>query len=92
MTPGISVEMTAFIIAVIEKGRRVAVMRRKGRRLATSSWPNSSIAVAHGSGNLPFSPLELIPNRALALRLRQWVAEQTGVELSYAKQQSTFGN
>ena len=41
---------------------------------------------------LPFGPLDPAGHRTLELGLRDWVREQTGLELGYAEQLYTFGD
>jgi hypothetical protein len=77
------VGLNAVIVAVTDEEPRLLTVDRKER------GPRGAGAVETA---LPFGPLDPAGHRTLELGLRDWVHEQTGLELGYAEQLYTFGD
>jgi hypothetical protein len=90
--PGTAIGLTAVILAVTDEVPRVLVVRRMSHDLATPAQRGSSLSVADSPDTLPFGPFDPRRHRTLELGLRQWVEEQTGLDLRYVEQLYTFGN
>jgi hypothetical protein len=80
VSPSLVVGLNAVIVAVTDEEPRVLTVERKERGAAVSETA------------LPFGPLDPAGHRTLELGLRDWVHEQTGLELGYAEQLYTFGD
>ncbi|RJF87515.1 hypothetical protein D3874_11200 [Oleomonas cavernae] len=91
-TRGTSIGLTAVIVAVTDEDPRVLVARRMTHDLATPAQQGLSARTFDAPETLPFGPFEPQHHRTLELGLRQWVGEQTGVDLRYVEQLYTFGN
>lgn len=85
--------LTAVIVAVTDETPRVLVVRRMRHNLATPAQQGTSgVGVSDSPDALPFGPFDGAQHRTLELGLRQWVEEQTGLDLRYVEQLYTFGN
>ena len=85
--------LAAVIVAVTGETPRVLVVRRMGHNLATPAQRGGMAAAASDSPDaLPFGPFDGAAHRTLELGLRDWVEEQTGLDLRYVEQLYTFGN
>lgn len=91
-TPGTVIGLSAVIVAVTDEVPRVLVARRMSHDLATPAQRGSSVSVTDSPDTLPFGPFDPAHHRTLELGLRQWVEEQTGLDLRYIEQLYTFGN
>ena len=91
-TPGTVVGLTAVILAVTDEVPRLAVVRRMRHLLATPAQRGSPASIIDSPDTLPFGPFDPARHRTLELGLRQWVEEQTGLDLRYVEQLYTFGN
>ncbi len=80
MSPSLVLGLNAVIVAVTDEEPRVLTVERRERGAAV---PQTA---------LPFGPLDPAGHRTLELGLRDWVQEQTGLELGYAEQLYTFGD
>jgi len=89
---GISIGLTAVIVAVTDEDPRVLVARRMTHDLATPAQQGLLPLAFDTPETLPFGPFEPQHHRTLELGLRQWVTEQTGVDLRYIEQLYTFAN
>lgn len=74
--PTLTTGLNAVIIAVTDLRPRVLTVQVSGQPLR----------------GLPFGPLDPARHRTLELGLREWVLEQTGLELGYVEQLYTFGD
>ncbi len=83
MSPSLVVGLNAVIVAVTDEEPRLLTVERKER------GPRGAGVVEPA---LPFGPLDPAGHRTLELGLRDWVHEQTGLELGYAEQLYTFGD
>ncbi len=83
MTRLISVGLNAVILAVTDEVPRILTMR---------SGREGSDPAIQGHDALPFGPLDPDGHRTLELGLRDWVRNQTGLELGYVEQLYTFGD
>ena len=82
----INIGLNAVIMAVTGDVPRVlTVQRPRINQGTTESLEDSPTA-------LPFGPFEPHRHRTLELGLREWVAEQTGMELGYVEQLYTFAD
>lgn len=88
----VRIGLTAVILAVTEEVPRVLVVRRMRHDLASASQRRAGQDEHDSLGALPFGPFDPVAHRTLELGLRQWVTEQSGLELSYVEQLYTFGN
>ena len=86
---GTAIGLTAVILAVTAEVPRVLVVRRMGHDLAT---PAQRGTAADSPDALPFGPFDPAHHRTLELGMRQWVEQQTGLDLRYVEQLYTFGN
>lgn len=86
------VGLTAVIVAVTEEIPRVLVVRRMSHDLATPVQRGPGGLDADSPDALPFGPFDPDRHRTLDSGLRGWVAEQTGLGLSYVEQLYTFGD
>jgi hypothetical protein len=77
------VGLNAVIVAVTAEEPRVLTVEREDRS------PRGTGVVETA---LPFGPLDPAGHRTLELGLRDWVHEQTGLELGYAEQLYTFAD
>ena len=91
-TPDTVVGLTATVLAVTEEVPRILVVRRMRHHLATPAQRGSSTSVSDTPDTLPFGPFDPQRHRTLELGLRQWVEEQTGLDLRYVEQLYSFGN
>lgn len=92
-SPSITLSLSAVIVAVTEEVPRVLVARRVRHDLATPSQQGAAAEHASDSPDtLPYGPFLPDQHRSLELGLRQWVEEQTGLDLRYVEQLYTFGN
>lgn len=89
---GAAIGLTAVILAVTREVPRVLVVRRMRHDLATAAQRGAPAAELDSPDALPFGPFEPQQHRTLELGLRQWVEEQTGLDLRYVEQLYTFGN
>ena len=89
---GVSIGLTAVIVAVTEEDPRVLVARRMTHDLATPAQQGLLPPTFDTPETLPFGPFEPQHHRTLELGLRQWVTEQTGVAMRYVEQLYTFAN
>ena len=80
MSPSLVLGLNAVIVAVTDEEPRVLTVERQERGAGVSQTA------------LPFGPLDPAGHRTLELGLRDWVHEQTGLELGYAEQLYTFGD
>jgi hypothetical protein len=82
-SPPIVVGLNAVIVAVTDDEPRLLTVERSDR-----------VALAAGADApaLPFGPLDPAGHRTLELGLRDWVREQTGLELGYVEQLYTFAD
>ena len=83
MSRSLVVGLNAVIAAVTDEEPRLLTVERKER------GPRGAGVVETA---LPFGPLDPAGHRTLELGLRDWVHEQTGLELGYAEQLYTFGD
>ena len=83
MSPSLVVGLNAVIAAVTDEEPRLLTVEREER------GPRGAGVVETA---LPFGPLDPSGHRTLELGLRDWVHEQTGLELGYAEQLYTFGD
>lgn len=74
----ITIGLNAVIMAVTEEEPRVLTVSGDG---GEGSLPS-----------LPYGPLDAEADRTLELGLRNWVRQQTGLELGYVEQLYTFGD
>lgn len=87
-----AIGLTAVIVAVTREVPRVLVVRRMRHDLATPAQRGSATALSDSPDALPFGPFDPVDHRTLELGLRQWVEDQTGLDLRYVEQLYTFGN
>ena len=92
VAPGAAIGLTAVILAVTQEVPRILVVRRMHHGLATSAQRGIADTRSDSPEALPFGPFEPAHHRTLELGLRQWVEEQTGLDLRYVEQLYTFGN
>ena len=90
--PGTVTGLTAVILAVTEETPRVLVVRRMSHDLATPAQLGSVDPDVDSPDTFPFGPFDPVRHRTLESGLRQWVEEQTGLDLRYVEQLYTFGN
>jgi hypothetical protein len=88
----IVIGLTAVIVAVTDEIPRVLVVRRMSHDLATPAQRGQDAADRDSPDTLPFGPFDADRHRTLELGLRDWVAEQTGLDLRYVEQLYTFGD
>jgi len=88
----VTLSLTAVIVAVTEEVPRVLVARRMSHDLATPAQQGAPAVPADSPDTLPFGPFDPAVHRTLDLGCRQWVAEQTGIDLRYVEQLYTFGS
>jgi hypothetical protein len=88
----IVIGLTAVIVAVTDEIPRVLVVRRMSHDLATPAQRGQDASDQDSPDTLPFGPFDADRHRTLELGLRDWVAEQTGLELRYVEQLYTFGD
>jgi hypothetical protein len=88
----IVIGLTAVIVAVTDEIPRVLVVRRMSHDLATPAQRGQEASGWDSPDTLPFGPFDTDRHRTLELGLRDWVAEQTGLELRYVEQLYTFGD
>ena len=81
MAPSLVVGLNAVIVAVTDEEPRLLTVEREERGWGSAREPA-----------LPFGPLDPAGHRTLELGLRDWVREQTGLDLGYAEQLYTFGD
>ncbi len=82
--------LSAAIVSVQEERPRVLVVHRAPAATATgASGRNQKEQVADA---LPFGNFDPLSHRTLESGLRNWVQEQTGVQLGYVEQLYTFGD
>jgi hypothetical protein len=86
------VGLTAVIIAVTDEIPRVLVARRIRHDLATPAQRGQDLHALDSPDTLPFGPFDPAADRTLALGLRRWVKEQTGLDLRYVEQLYSFGD
>jgi hypothetical protein len=84
--------LTAVIVAVTDEIPRVLVVRRMSHDLATPAQRGQDAADRDSPDTLPFGPFDADRHRTLELGLRDWVADQTGLDLRYVEQLYTFGD
>jgi len=84
--------LTAVILAVTDETPRVLVVRRMSHDLATPAQRGSADPNVDSPDALPFGPFDPVHHRTLESGLRQWVEDQTGLDLRYVEQLYTFGN
>jgi hypothetical protein len=80
----VAIGLNAVILAVTDDRPRVLTVSRTEHALTDRS--------ATRQDALPFGPLDPGGDRTLELELREWVREQTGLELAYVEQLYTFGD
>jgi len=78
---GISIELSAALVAVNDEAPKILLVRDQGGDSAT-----------HTQFGLPCGPFDPVGHRTLEEGLRTWVREQSGIHLSYAEQLYTFGD
>ncbi|MEM9293344.1 MAG: NAD regulator [Acidobacteriota bacterium] len=78
----IVLDLHAVIVAVAEEVPRILTVSRR----ALAGDPGEEVEA------LPFGPLDPAGDRTLELGLREWVREQTGLQLGYVEQLYTFGD
>ncbi|MGD8897469.1 MAG: hypothetical protein PVJ73_15655, partial [Acidobacteriota bacterium] len=83
MSPSLVVGLNAVIVAVTDETPRLLTVERAEHGLGVPGADRPA---------LPFGPLDPAGHRTLELGLRDWVREQTGLELGYAEQLYTFGD
>ena len=81
MAPSLVVGLNAVIVAVTGEEPRLLTVEREERGWGSAREPA-----------LPFGPLDPAGHRTLELGLRDWVREQTGLDLGYAEQLYTFAD
>jgi hypothetical protein len=81
MAPSLVVGLNAVIVAVTDEEPRLLTVEREERGWGSAREPA-----------LPFGPLDPAGHRTLELGLRDWVREQTGLDLGYAEQLYTFAD
>src|SRR5512134_3047426 len=86
------VGLTAVIVAVTDEVPRVLVVRRMSHDLATPAQRGYGAPESESPDALPFGPFDAERHRTMESGLRGWVAEQTGLDLSYVEQLYTFGD
>lgn len=89
---GTAIGLTAVILAVTDETPRVLVVRRMSHHLATPAQRGSTEPGSDSPDTLPFGPFDPVRHRTLESGLRQWVEDQTGLDLRYVEQLYTFGN
>ena len=85
-----AVGLTAVTLAVTKEAPRILVVRRPCPD--PQDGDGAKPGPAPGIDALPFGPFEPVRHRTLELGIRQWVEEQTGLDLRYVEQLYTFGN
>jgi len=90
--PGTVTGLTAVVLAVTDETPRVLVVRRMSHDLATPAQRGTSDPNVDSPDALPFGPFDPGLHRTLESGLRQWVEDQTGLDLRYVEQLYTFGN
>jgi hypothetical protein len=83
MSPSLVVGLNAVIVAVTDEAPRLLTVERAEHGLGAPGADEPA---------LPFGPLDPAGHRTLELGLRDWVREQTGLDLGYAEQLYTFGD
>ena len=93
MVPSIVIGLNAVIVAVTDEVPRILTVKRAGHSLA-GGLPSSqtTASLLESPDAIPFGPFDPSSDRTLALGLRRWVREQTGLELGYVEQLYTFGD
>jgi hypothetical protein len=81
VSPSLVVGLNAVIGAVTDDEPRLLTVEREERGWGSAREPA-----------LPFGPLDPAGHRTLELGLRDWVREQTGLELGYVEQLYTFAD
>ena len=81
--PAIVVGLNAVIVAVTDDEPRLLTVERS---------EHVPPAAGADAATLPFGPLDPAGHRTLELGLRDWVREQTGLELGYVEQLYTFAD
>lgn len=76
---GVEIGLNAAIVAVAENEPVVEIVRAE----------EDGAGAADG---LPFGPFSPVNHRTLEIGLRNWVSEQTGLDLGYVEQLYTFGD
>ncbi|HYM32685.1 MAG TPA: hypothetical protein VEU47_15380 [Candidatus Cybelea sp.] len=86
--------LNAAIVSVSGDEPRVLTVRRVHHALAVDGGTSDAAGHvgAEGPDALPFGPFEPTRHRTLDSGLRQWVGEQTDLELGYVEQLYTFGD
>lgn len=87
-----TIGLTAVVVAVTEEDPRVLVARRMTHDLATPAQAGTGARAFDSPETLPFGPFEPAHHRTLELGLRQWVEDQSGLDLRYVEQLYTFGS
>lgn len=88
----VRIGLTAVILAVTEEVPRVLVVRRMRHDLASAAQRMAHDRNSDSLSALPFGPFDPVTHRTLETGLRQWVEDQTGLDLRYVEQLYTFGN
>lgn len=83
---------TRHELATVEIGLNAAIVAvRNNEPVVLVVRPSSDIR-NNGADALPFGPFSPLDHRTLESGLREWVANQTGLELGYVEQLYTFGD
>jgi hypothetical protein len=91
--PLVIIGLNAAIVAVTEETPRILTVKRARHFLAADLEHLAKNAFGTESPDaIPFGPFDPSSDRTLALGLRRWVREQTGLELGYVEQLYTFGD
>lgn len=84
--------LNAVIVAVTEEVPRILTVKRTGHILGAPEELESITGGNERPDALPFGPLEPEQHQTLERGLRNWVAQQTGLQLGYVEQLYTFGD
>jgi hypothetical protein len=94
--PPVVLGLNAAILAVTEEIPRVLTVKRAGHALAAPEElapPEVDSPEGHHLPDaLPFGPLDPVGHLTLEKGLREWVTQQTGLQLGYVEQLYTFGD
>lgn len=91
-TKSATISLTAAIVAVTNEVPRLLVARRMSHGLATAAQQGGPVFAADSADALPYGPFDPERHASLDLGLRQWVQDQSGLDLRYLEQLYTFGN
>ncbi len=90
MTTPLVIVLNGVIVAVTDDIPRILTVKHPGYFLTVPG--EAGLGDRSPPDALPFGPLDPAADRTLELSLRDWVREQTGIELGYVEQLYTFGD